>query len=52
MDKENLPKGLYDIVSQLVTFVDEADVKRKEKNTKNTKDFAINVDKNNNGLKI
>lgn len=50
-DKKKMPKGLYDIVSELVTFIDEADIKRKEKNNKNTKDFILNVDKSNNGLK-
>jgi hypothetical protein len=52
MDKDKkLPKGLYDIVSELVTFIDEADATRKEKNAQSTKDFILNVDKSNNGLK-
>jgi hypothetical protein len=52
MDKDKkLPKGLYDIVSELVTFIDQEDSKRKEKNVESTKDFILNVDKNNNGLK-
>jgi hypothetical protein len=52
MDNDKkLPKGLYDIVSELVTFIDEEDFKRKEKSVKNAKDFILNVDKDNKGLK-
>jgi len=51
MDKDKkLPKGLYDIVSELVTFIDEADSDRKEKNTESAKDLILNVDKDSNGL--
>lgn len=50
-NQKNLPKGLYDVVSQLVTFIDDADYERKEKNIKNTKEFLKNADKSSNGLK-
>lgn len=33
-EEKKLPKGLYDVVSQLVTFIDDVDYERKEKNLK------------------
>lgn len=33
-EEKKLPKGLYNVVSQLITFIDDADYERKEKNLK------------------
>lgn len=53
MDKSReLPKGLYDVVSQLVTFIDDADCTRKEKKEKETKEYIDSLTKNRNSKLI
>lgn len=53
MEKEKqIPKNLYDIVSELVNFIDEADLQRKEKQSKDIKDYIGNTSKNNNVKKL
>ncbi len=41
-DNKKLPKSLYDVVSQLVTFIDDADYERKEKKEKDSKKYIQN----------
>lgn len=45
-DNKKLPKSLYDVVSQLVTFIDDADYERKKKNEKDSKQYIQNSVKN------
>lgn len=53
MKEENkLPKGLYDVVSELVNFIDNADYDRKQKSIQNTKDYIENTQSNNNVKKL
>ena len=45
-EKKKLPKSLYDVVSELVSFIDEQDYKRKQENEKKAKDILVNADNN------
>lgn len=45
-EDKRLPKSLYDVVSELVTFIDDVDYERKEKNSKDSKQYIENLNKN------
>lgn len=45
-EEKKLPKSLYDVVSELVTFIDDVDYERKEKKNKSSKEYIENVNKN------
>ncbi len=44
-DNKKLPKSLYDVVSQLVTFIDDADYKRKEEKIEERKKYINTIQK-------
>lgn len=40
-EEKKLPKSLYDVVSELVSFIDEQDFKRKQENDRNAKEILL-----------
>jgi len=43
-NEKKLPKSLYEVVSELVGFIDEQDYKRKQENDKSAKEILKNTD--------